>query len=195
MEENKGIELNDRVSILENDMKSLSGEVSKCVLGCGLDPYKEEMRERCQRLSEKINNNKDQAVEQKHQLEKDINTSEEVTMEKIKNIKLVLSRLFSAVLIVSIFFGGVIGTIQINKVSQSEYDNHLRATELDIEAENKRFDKMINTFELHRRERDVKIDNLLIKQLDFNDRILQHNALLEKQIEVLRIRVDLGNKK
>ena len=193
MDEQTDIETKDRISIIEKDMRNFTNELNECRLGCGLESYKKEMKERCERLSEKILNNKDQATSQKNQLEKDIDNSEITIMGKVNGLRLLLSRLFTAILIISVFYGGILGTIQIQKVSQAEFNNHLRDYAADQAKDGERFNAMIHTFELNRKERDNKIDSLLEKQLDFNERVLHQNALLEKQIEVIKTRLDMNN--
>ncbi len=69
-----------RIGVLESSQEEMkksvrlvSASMNTCLHGCGLEPYKEEMHQRCQRLTDKIDNNKEILALHKHEMETLIN--------------------------------------------------------------------------------------------------------------------------
>ncbi len=184
-------ELEDKIKTIEEDVKQLSKEISGCVNSCGLASYKIEMRERCERLSDKIENNKDLNVQQKMTSENLIRNIEDKIMDKIKVIRGSFNKFISIMVLIGLGLGGIIGTIQIDKVSQMEFNNHLISYNDDRRESVDTFNSFMRKYDVNREKRDNKIDDLLLKQLDFNDRILRNNALLTQQLEVINTIIDI----
>ncbi len=192
--------LNIKVGVLEtsiDDMKEsvkeMTSSINTCLHGCGLDPYKAEMKQRCELFSEKIQNNKEMTALQKREIEKMVEDVEDGVEEKIKSLRHLISRIITTVVVVGIFFGGIIGTIQIQKVSQSEYNNHLSMYQDNRSEQINRFDKFLDVYAANIEKRDIKIDSILQHQQDFNEAISRRNILLEGQLNLIKQKIELDN--
>lgn len=177
-----------RVGVLEkaqDDIKEsvrlVADSMNTCIHGCGLDSYKEEMHQRCQRLTDKIENNKEILVLHKHELENLIGEVSRKGDEKNLSVRQMINRMITTVVVIGIFFGGIIGALQVHKVSQSEYNNHLIMYQDDRSIQLDRFEK-----------RDLKIDVIIEKQQEFNEAISERNIILEGQLNVVRTKIEMG---
>ena len=191
-------ELTRRLEILENaqdqmrdDLKSVSMSMNSCLLGCGLDAYKDEMKQRCQRLSEKIDNNKEILQLHKTEIKLLVDDMENNCNDKWEDNRTVLYRIITTAVVVGIFFGGIIGTLQIQKVSQSEYNNHLNVYQLDKVEQQTRFDHFLETYTKNQEKRDKKMDDVIEKQQEFNEAISKRNIILEGQLNVIKTKLDI----
>jgi hypothetical protein len=116
---------------------------------------------------------------------------EEKVTEKLTQHRSVIGRFITTAIIVGVCLVGVIGTIQVNKVDHVEYSNHLDYYTVDkLESQN-RFNEFINTYNVDRNQRDVKIDNIFKEQLTFNREMVKQTSLLEKQLEVIKTRIEI----
>lgn len=191
------IDLKERVSKVEanhTEMKEhimgLSNKVTNLKELCPLDSYKAEMRERCERFTEKIESNELNNTQTRHDVENAIKDSNLVCFERVKGVRTLVGRVITALIGIGIFYGGIIGTLQNNKVSIGEYNNHLAAYQIDRSEQIQRFNKFLESYSVDREKRDGKIDEMFEKQLDFNASIIRQNSLLEKQLEVVRTKLD-----
>jgi hypothetical protein len=187
--------LEEHVSDNKNIGKDFQEKMNLHMHGCGLDGYKKEMKQRCETLNERISRNKETSTRDKTDLEKLVDNTSAGCCKKIDSNRTLIWRTISTLILLGVCFIGVIGTIQIQKVSIQEYNNHLEENAIHRVESQLRFDKFLSTYETNRDKRDGKLDTMLNRQLDFNDRILQQNALLEKQLEVIKTRVDFSKGK
>ncbi len=171
----------------------MTSSINTCLHGCGLDPYKAEMKQRCELFSEKIQNNKEMTALQKREIEKMVEDVEDGVEEKIKSLRHLISRIITTVVVVGIFFGGIIGTIQIQKVSQSEYNNHLSMYQDNRSEQINRFDKFLDVYAANIEKRDIKIDSILQHQQAFTEAIRTRNILLEGQLNLIKQKIGLDN--
>ena len=192
-------EIHERLAVLEQktqqhrtEMELAQHTVSNCKLTCELPSYKTEMTQRCKSLTEKIDSNKEMATEQKHGMNAKLVETEKRCDEKVKTNRILIGRLITASIILGVCLVGVIGTIQNNKVGQSEYDNHLVSYEANRQEALHRFNRFMEEYQLSRQKRDDKIDLMLGKQQDFNASIVRSNLLLEKQLDVLKAKLDFN---
>lgn len=191
-------DLHTRMVIAEKDMirhktdiQAIAQASQNNKLTCELPSYKTEMVTRCKALNDKIDSNKEIATEQKHNIKNVLAEAEIRCDEKIKTNRTLIGRLITACIILGICLVGVIGTIQNNKVGQAEYDNHLVAYESNRQEALHRFNRFMEEYQLSRQKRDDKIDLMLDKQQDFNTEIVKSNLLLEKQLDILKAKLDM----
>jgi len=190
--------INRRLKVLEKsqdqmkeDIRTVAASMNTCLLGCGLDAYKDEMKQRCQRLSEKIDNNKEILQIHKHEITTLVNDLEDRFENKYESNRSVLYRIITTAVVIGIFFGGVVGTLQIQKVSQAEYNNHLNVYQLDKVEQQAKFDHFLETYTKNQEKRDMKMDNIIEKQQEFNEAISKRNIILEGQLNVIKTKLDL----
>jgi hypothetical protein len=179
------------VKEIKRSIEELRSSINTCVLGCGLEPYKKEMKERSGRFTENIQNNKDYIVTEKILMLEKINDLDRAFSEKIKILRTYIGRMLTSGLIVGVCIVGIFGSIQINKVSQQEYNNHLDQYVVDKSDQMEKFNKFIDSYKDDREKRDDKIDEMFQKQLDFNSSIIIQNGLLEKQLGILRTKLEV----
>lgn len=187
-----------RINVLESSqeemresVKLVTASMNQCLHGCGLDPYKEEMHQRCQRLTDKIENNKEILILHKHELENLIHEVQQKSDEKNLTVRQQLRLMFTTIVVIGIFFGGIIGTIQIQKVSQSEYNNHLAMYQDDRSVQLDRFNKFMDTYTANREKRDVKMDTMIERQQTFNEAISRRNVILEGQLDIIKAKLQM----
>ena len=184
----------EKIAELEREFKDLEIQINQCVLGCGLDPYKNEMKERCKVFTEKIQNNKEISLEQKHEVLYKLQTTENALNEKIEDVesrcdskivsnRKLIGKLIGTAVVLFICAVGVISTIQTNKVSQYEYNNHLQSYQLDKTKSNEDFRDFLRTYQESREKRDNKIDRIL-------EKLVESNSLMQQQLEVIKVRIE-----
>jgi hypothetical protein len=176
---------------LTKDIQLLSESQMICKMGCELPSYKVEMRGRCETFDTKIKANSKLFEAEQLGTELKIKGVEEKVTEKLTQHRSVIGRFITTAIIVGVCLVGVIGTIQVNKVDHVEYSNHLDYYTVDkLESQN-RFNEFINTYNVDRNQRDVKIDNIFKEQLTFNREMVKQTSLLEKQLEVIKTRIEI----
>ncbi len=84
-----------------------------------------------------------------------------------------MGKAITIAVVIGVFFGGIIGTIQIQKVSQSEYNNHLIMYKDDRAVQLDRFNDILDKYSTDLERREVKIDAMFSEQQRFNDVIKQ----------------------
>jgi hypothetical protein len=186
--------MDERLTRLEVEMDEMQASVARVEMireNCPLEPYKIEMKERCQRFTDRITDNKESFLNYKMIIEKNLQDAETRCTEKTKQNRMLIGRLISAIVVLGICLVGVIGGIQISKVSNSEYVNHLEAYRADRNEERSAFNKFLDNYSFDREKRDDKIDTIIGEQRDFNIGIMQQNSLLQQQLEVIKVKLNV----
>jgi len=172
-------------------LQELETKTTACRLGCELPAYKIEMRERCEKLNNGIKTNNEICKTEKQNILDKIRDLSDEFEYKFKQSKTLIGRVISTCVIFGVALIGVFGSIQINKVSRQEYNNHLEAYRVDRQEQADRFEKFLSTYSFDRNKRDEKIDKMFQKQIDFNQEIVKSNAILQQQLEVLKTQINI----
>lgn len=181
-------------------MYHLMEKIASCVPeksnpDASLEAYKVEMKERCQRLSEQINHNKEMNANIKRELEnkiKEHSNDSNITFSKISGT---INKVISIAITLLLCVAGALATLQINKLSLTEHYEHVKTYQTDkVEIENK-LSKFLINIDQEREKRDKKLDEIFERQMKFNEEIMKSNSLLQTQMEVLKSKVDrISNK-
>jgi hypothetical protein len=204
--------MNDDLETYKDHLRTLDTNIQNHVIGCGLDAYKAEMRERCERLNDNWQSNRTQISEHKHEneaqftkleddfvvkltehkAENDIhfNKIEEAVVSKASAAKALSGKIISSGLIIGLCLVGVFSSININKVSQTEFRQHVEASSENMNEQVAMFNKFMDSYSDDRIRRDTKLDAVLDRQMEFNQGMMKNTSLLQQQLEVLKTQVD-----
>lgn len=196
--EEKIEKINGRLDKMESKMEDnktkiheLENVATACKLGCELPSYKKEMKQRCEKFDSKIDSNTEMYKSEKQNILDKIRDLSEEFEYKFKQSRVLIGRVISSSVVFAVALIGIFGTIQVNKVSQAEFNNHLRSYHEDKQQQIEKFDNFVSTYTFDREKRDEKIDNMFQKQIDFNQEIVKQNGLLQQQLEVLKTKMSL----
>lgn len=181
----------DDLDTQKENLRILDTNIQNHVIGCGLDAYKAEMRERCERFNERIDSNNQVIKDHKHENETQFEKMEtefdkKLTIQRNLSGKIISTAVVFGLALISVFAG-----ININKVSQTEFSQHIAVAAENQEKQVKILDKFIESYTADRIRRDEKLDDMFHKQLEFNQTIMQNTSLLQQQLEVIKARVEL----
>ncbi len=183
--------MSERVDDLEKSILALSAELSTLKQTCPLGPYRQEMKERCERLSEQISDNKSCLNGLRRTVDKEVHEVESRCVEKIKGNRMIVGRVISSIIILGIALSSVIGTIQIDKVGRAEFSQHIDNFRETRESAADRFEAFMTEYKMDRDRRDDKIDRLFQKQSDFNQFMITNNGLMQQQLEVIKSKLGI----
>ena len=181
--------LTDDLDTYKDHLRTLDTNIQNHVIGCGLDAYKAEMRERCERLNERAEDNKNAIIDHKHESETVWTKVEEDFSKKITQQRSLSGKIISTAVVLGICLISVFAGIGVNKVSQSEFTQHIETSNTATEKVVVMMDKFIENYTEDRRHREEKLDSMFERQLDFNQGIIQNTSLLQQQLEVIKTRI------
>jgi len=143
---NKVSRLQEDLETYKDHLRTLDTNIQNHVIGCGLDAYKAEMRERCERLNERIKLNREQMNDHKTENEKAFTEIKEDYVGKIGILKGISNKIISTAIIFAVALIGVFGGINVNKVSQSEFNQHISVAAENNQKQVEVLDKFINSY-------------------------------------------------
>jgi hypothetical protein len=180
---------------IEIEMAELREELAILKQTCPLGPYKNEMKERCERFNDAILTTKETLSKLESDIEKKIIASEARCESKSKYNRMIMGRMISSAIVLSVCLISIIGALQLTKISRSEFDAHVQTYSNERKERAIKFDNFIRTYTYDRDKRDEKIDSLFDKQSEFNARIMKQNALLEQHLEVVKAKIEANGRK
>ena len=190
--------MEQRIVKLETEVEDLRLEVNKTLImreNCPLGAYKEEMKQRCQRFTDKIDTNKENINNLKDSTKDQIAALEKVVAEKIKANRAIIGRLISSLIVLGVCLTTIIGSLQATKVSVSEYTKHIENSRAERMIERDNFNKFLTRYSADELRHNGKIDKMFDAQLEFNISIMKQNGLLQQQLEVIKVKLKIdGNK-
>jgi hypothetical protein len=188
---NKKLEkLTEDMGVYKENLRTLDTNIQNHVIGCGLDAYKAEMRERCERLNERIEHNQDVIKDHKHESEQLWTKVEDEFNTKVIAQRTLSGKIISTAIVFGIALIGVFGGINVNKVSQSEFRHHIEVASQNQEKQVEMLDRFIESYAADRIRREEKLDDMFHKQLEFNQGIMKNTSLLQQQLEVIKAKID-----
>ena len=186
--------MEQRVNKLEEEMESCRIEIERALMmreHCPLDPYKEEMKQRCENFSDKIVSNKDAIIAATAEFNFKIVALENRIGEKIKNNRTIVGRMISSLIVAGVCLVGIVGGLQLSKVGYNEYNGHIDNYRIARSEEKQAFDAFLDTYTFDRDKRDTKIDALFNEQRNFNMQVMKTNSLLEQQLEIIKTKMEM----
>lgn len=184
--------LTDDLDTYKDHLRTLDTNIQNHVIGCGLDAYKAEMRERCERLNEKIEVNNDTIRDHKYENESQFAKLTDEFDGKVETQKKISGKIISTAIVFGLALISVFGGINVNKVSQSEFRQHMEIAATNQDKSVQMMDKFIESYTADRIRREEKLDDMFHKQLEFNQTIMQNTSLLQQQLEVIKAKVDMS---
>jgi hypothetical protein len=179
----------DDLDTYKDHLRTLDTNIQNHVIGCGLDAYKAEMRERCERLNDNWQTNKTMISDHKHENELQFTRIEEEFDVKITSQRTLSGKIISTGIVLGLCLVSVFAGIGVNKVSQTEFKQHIAVVADNMNKREVMMDRFIENYTNDRIRRDEKLDNVLHKQLDFNQSIMQNTSLLQQQLEVIKTKI------
>ena len=186
----KILKVSEDLETYKDHLRTLDTNIQNHVIGCGLDAYKAEMRERCERLNERIKVNKEEIQEHKQSNDAQFQATKDDYESKVTGVRTLVNRMISTAVVFGVALMGIFGGINVNKVSQSEFRQHIEVASDSLEKQMEMFESFISSYTEDRLRREEKLDNMFTKQVEFNQRILENTSLLQQQLEVIKTRVD-----
>ncbi len=186
-----------RINKLEEEMDACKLAVEKSLImreHCPLDPYKEEMKQRCQNFSDKIAVNKDAVTAATAEFNFKMNNVEIGCNDKVKSNRLLIGRLISVLVVLGVCLVGIIGELQLNKIGNNEFKEHITSYRTNRDSDQRAFQKFLDTYTFDRDKRDTKIEALFNEQRSFNMQVMRTNSLLEQQLEVIKVKLNIEDK-
>lgn len=177
---------------IEQEINDLKEELAVLQKTCPLGPYKNEMKERCKRFSDSIEHNKDSITASKNDLTEKVTAAEKRCDDKSKYNRLIMGRMISAAIVLSVCLVSIIGALQLTKVSHTEFAAHKDAYAMERRERAIKFDQFIKTYSHDSEKRDNKLDVMINRQNDINTNIVEQNHLLSEQLKVIQTKLKMN---
>jgi hypothetical protein len=165
--------MNSNEPAIEERLGVLEGKVENHLLNNPLLGYKDEMTVRCKNFDNRIKGNTAETIAVETRL-----------VEKIRGTRAIIGRIIATLIIVGVTITGIFGTLQVDKISRSEFTTQIAASK-NIRSE------FLEDYKYDRDKRDSKIDQIFEKQLSFNQEMIKQTAILSKQLAVIEARINV----
>ena len=114
--------------------------------------------------------------------------------EKIGGVKRLLKIAATFAVMIFIFAGGVIGTLQTIKIGRAEFQNYLVANNERLDKVDKKFTSFIEMYRKDQTKRADKLETLLQRQSEFNTEVIKQTGILSKNLGILQVQVKENTK-
>lgn len=156
---------------------------------CPLSSYKGEMYQKWERLLQQMSYTKEALDYIKVELEEKVDLVKKDAEDDYKSIKNLGRVLVGVLVTVGLFYGGILGTLQIEKVGREEFQNHLTLQTKEQDKITDRFQQFLSLYREERNSRNYKLDNILNRQSEFNTRLLNETGEIKESVSAIKVRV------
>lgn len=156
---------------------------------CPLNSYKGEMYQKWERLLQQMSYTKEALDYIKVELEEKVDLVKKDAEDDYKSVKNLGRVLVGVLVTVGLFYGGILGTLQIEKVGREEFQNHLTLQTKEQDKITDRFQQFLSLYREERNSRNNKLDNILNRQGEFNTRLLNETGEIKESVSAIKVRV------